>query len=249
MVKLSALLQQRFGRKEKEKATSFVNENGSVTAFSGVFKVDDISAKERADLRDILEKYVDSTSDTAEDLQQLSQITSEVKAINNQGAILHGERIKRAQTLLKKYKEGAFTAWLLATYGNRQTPYNFLQYFEFHTKIPKALHSKMEEMPRQAVYTLASREGDLEKKEEIVRNYRGQTKEEIITQIRSAFPLKEEDGRRENIPEMGIRMLKKVVDQLERTDVQFTPKQRERLLELLKKIEEKSCPPQEHNPC
>lgn len=222
--------------------------SGELAAFSGVFQVNDISAKERADLRDILEKYEDEKSDTAEDLQHLSQITCEVKAINNQAAILHGERIKRAQTLLKKYKEGAFTAWLLATYGNRQTPYNFLQYFEFHSRLPKALHSKMEEMPRQAVYTLASREGELEKKEEIVRNYRGETKQEMITQIRTIFPLKEKDGRRENIPEMGIRTLKKVLSQLERPDVHFTADQKERLTELLKKIEEKSCQ-QEHNRC
>ena len=251
MVKLSALLQQRFKKNKKAKMASLAEKSsaGNLAAFSGVFQVDDISAKERADLRDILEKYIETTSDTAEDLQQLSQITSEVKAINNQAAILHGERIKRAQTLLKRYKEGAFTAWLLATYGNRQTPYNFLQYFEFHAKIPKALHSKMEEMPRQAVYTLASREGELEKKEEIVRNYRGETKQEMITQIRTAFPLKEKDGRRENIPEMGIRMLKKVLDQLERPEVQLSADQSERLTELLKKIEEKSCNQQEQNRC
>lgn len=65
------------------------------------------------------------------DLAELSLITSEVKAINNQAAILHGERIKKAQTLLKSYQEGAFSAWLNATYGNRQTPYNLMQYYEF----------------------------------------------------------------------------------------------------------------------
>ncbi|MCH9610104.1 MAG: hypothetical protein S4CHLAM81_01880 [Chlamydiales bacterium] len=251
MVKLSSILQQRFKKKEKAKMASLAEKSssGDLAAFSGVFQVNDISAKERADLRDLLEKYEDATSDTAEDLQQLSQITCEVKAINNQAAILHGERIKRAQTLLKKYKEGAFTAWLLTTYGNRQTPYNFLQYFEFHSKIPKALHGKMEEMPRQAVYTLASREGEIEKKEEMVRNYSGQTKQEMILEIRTAFPLGEKDGRRENIPEMGIKALKRVLSQLERPDVHFTEDQKERLAELLNKIEEKSCKQQEQNQC
>ena len=245
MVKLSSILQQKFKKKVKENLPENTQRSGDLA----VFHVDDITAKERADLRDILEKYEDQTSDTTEDLQQLSQITGEVKAINNQAAILHGERIKRAQTLLKKYKEGAFTAWLLATYGNRQTPYNFLQYYEFQSKLPKALHSKMEEMPRQAVYTLASREGDLEKKEDVVRNYQGQTKQEMISQIRTLFPLNEKDKRRENIPEMGIRMLKRVLSQLDRPNVTFTREQKSRAIELLKKIEEKTCKEQEQNQC
>ncbi|MCP5468893.1 MAG: CT583 family protein [Chlamydiales bacterium] len=238
MAKLAELLQQRFKKKEKAKMSALAEKShaGDLAAFSGVFQVNDISPEERKDLRDILEKYEEERSDTTEDLQQLSQITSEVKAINNQAAILHGERIKRAQQLLKKYKEGAFTAWLLATYGNRQTPYNFLQYFEFHSQMPKALHPKIEKMPRQAIYTLASREGTLEQKEEVVRNYKGETKQEVITQIRTLFPLNETDKRRENIPEMGIKMLRRVIAQFERPGVEFTPPQKKRLAALLKKI-------------
>ena len=34
-------------------------------------------------------------------------------------------------------------------------------------------------MPRQAVYVLASRTGNLDKKQEIVENYRGETKAEM----------------------------------------------------------------------
>ena len=248
MVKLSEILQ--FKRKEKALA---LPEEGVVgdppSGFADVFQINDLSAQERADLRGILERYEAGASDTLEDFQQLSQITCEVKAINNQAAILHGERIKRAQVLLKKYKEGAFTAWLLATYGNRQTPYNFLQYYEFHSKLPKALHAKMEEMPRQAVYTLASREGDLEKKEEIVRNYRGETKQEVILQIRTLFPLDERDKRRENVAEMGIRMLKRVLAHLDRPEVSFTEEQHGRIMELLKKIEDRSCQQQRQSPC
>lgn len=238
MAKLTSILQQRFKKKEKAKMAALAEKSnsGELTVFSGIFQVNDISAKEREDLLEILQKYEEERSDTAEDLQQLSQITSEVKAINNQAAILHGERIKRAQTLFKKYKEGAFTAWLLTTYGNRQTPYNFLQYYEFHSQVPKALHAKLEEMPRQAIYTLASREGSLEKKEEVIRDYKGETKQEMITKIRTLFPLDEGDKRRENIPEMGMKMLRRVIAQFERPGVEFTVPQKQRLSALLKKF-------------
>ena len=82
---------------------------------------------------------------------------------------MHGERIKKAQEILKSYRDGAFTAWLLAAYGNRQTPYNFLQYYELYTALSPGLHSQLEAMPRHAVYVLASRSGELTQKETMVR--------------------------------------------------------------------------------
>ena len=90
------------------------------------------------------------------DLEFLTTITSEVKAINNQAIILHGERIKQCtRTFLTKYRDGAFSAWLISTYGNRQTPYNFLQYYEFYQSLNLELQKRMDDMPRQVVlYTL-----------------------------------------------------------------------------------------------
>ena len=98
------------------------------------------------------------------DLNHLISLTSEVKAINNQAALLHGERIKKAHQILTRYRDGAFTAWLMAAYGNRQTPYNLMQYYEFCEAMPKQLASKIELMPRQAIYVFASREGEPRKK-------------------------------------------------------------------------------------
>jgi len=105
---------------------------GELSGFSGVFKVTPLSEQEQLSLYQILETHKSESSMVEVDVKQLKAITSEVKAINTQAIILHGERIKQAQTLLKEYKEGAFSAWLILTYGNRQTPYNFLQYFEFY---------------------------------------------------------------------------------------------------------------------
>jgi hypothetical protein len=137
-----------------------------------------------------------------------------VKAIANQAVILHGERIKRAQEILKKYRDGAFTGWLYATYGNRQTPYNFLQYYEFYTTMPSAMHPLIDQMPRQAVYSLASRSGSIERKEAIVKSYSGKAKQELLKLIRIEFPLAEDDKRLPSLPNHAIHFLKRARETL-----------------------------------
>jgi len=184
--------------------------NGDLSSFSGVFRVAQLNEKEKADIESILRNFrFSETDDFDADLKALMTITSEVKAITNQAVILHGERIKRAQEILKKYREGAFTAWLFTTYGNRQTPYNFLQYYEFYILLPQSLHSKLDQMPRQAVYSLASRAGSLDKKETIVKNYAGQPKDELLKLIRLEFPLPEDDKRLPHFASHAIALLKR----------------------------------------
>jgi hypothetical protein len=214
MSKFNDLLNLRFKTKESQqpKMTALVERanNGDLSSFAGVFRVSALNDKEKADLEQILKTFrLTENYDVDADLKALTAITSEVKAITNQAVILHGERIKRAQEILKQYRDGAFTAWLYATYGNRQTPYNFLQYFEFHNSMPQALHAKIDQMPRQAVYSLASRQGPIEKKEEIVRNYSGQAKQELLALIRDAFPLAEDDKRHPNYASHAISFLKR----------------------------------------
>jgi len=214
MSKFNDLLNLRFKTRETQqpKVTALVerSNNGDLSSFSGVFRVAALNDQEKADLEHILKSFrLNETFDVDADLKALTAITSEVKAITNQAIVLHGERIKRAQDLLKKYRDGAFTAWLFATYGNRQTPYNFLQYYEFYTTMPQALHTKIDQMPRQAVYSLASRQGDLEKKEAIVRNYVGQAKQEILKLIRAEFPLAEDDKRHPNFAAHALAFLKR----------------------------------------
>ncbi len=214
MSKFNDLLNLRFKSKESQqpKVTALVerSSNGDLSSFSGVFRISALNDKEKADLETILHTFRTSeTHDVDTDLKALTAITSEVKAITNQAAILHGERIKRAQEILKKYKDGAFTAWLFAIYGNRQTPYNFLQYYEFYTAMPQTLHPKIDQMPRQAVYSLASRQGDHATKEAIVRNYNGQPKQELLQLIRLQFPLAEDDKRHPNYAAHALAFLKR----------------------------------------
>ena len=212
MNKFNELLNLRFKMKSSSKMSALVEKssNGNLSSFSGVFRVVALNESEKNLLEQILVSFRHSEHyDVQSDLNALSALSSEVKAITNQAVILHGERIKKAQNILKNYRDGAFTAWLYATYGNRQTPYNFLQYYEFYTLMPQDLHFKIDQMPRQAIYTLASRSGSLEEKEEIVKNYAGQPKDELLKLIRSRFPLSEGDKRLPHFGGQGISHLKR----------------------------------------
>lgn len=194
-------------------------------------------AQDRQLLRGLLEQYApDEHERIDQDLSSLVNLTKEVRAINNQAALLHGERIKKAQAILKNYKEGAFTAWLKSTYGNRQTPYNLLQYYDFVMSMPKELRGQVEQMPRQAVYTLASRSGEMDRKLEIVEKFAGQTKNELLSEIRDAFPLPEGDRRRQDIATGSTQMLKKVHHLLERNRAEINESQRESIATWIEQI-------------
>lgn len=247
MAKFTNIFQHKFLRREKPKEVSeLVKEENKtqqiqvvdhIESFSNVFGKKELGDKEKEEILSLLQKFSPGEENNiSNDFSDLISITSEVKAINNQAALLHGERIKRAQGILKNYRDGAFTSWLIATYGNRQTPYNFLQYYEFHNQIPDILHNKIESMPRQAVYTLASRQGDLCKKEEIVRNYNGETKQEMISLIRSHFPLSEGDGRRENVGEMLIKTIGRLISGVEKRQCKMTLEQKKELYDLTSQL-------------
>jgi hypothetical protein len=240
MVKVNSLLAQRLkmATEKFSKMTHLVEKssNGNLSSFSGVFRVSALNEKERETLLSLLTQYKNEEQQIQEDLFQLSALTAEVKAINNQAVILHGERIKKAQEILKNYRDGAFSAWLIAAYGNRQTPYNFLQYFELHTVLPSHLHPKLDEMPRQAVYSLASREGKQEEKEQIVKNYNGEPKLELLKLIRETFPLADSDRRAQDFSELGISQLKRLHSQFISSAFHPNVKQKAELLQILKEI-------------
>ena len=208
-MKMKALLQQRMKKSSdvsKMKAMAKESAAGNLSSFSGLFNVSELTNQEKESISQILKSYSKEDVDISSDLHVLISLTSEVKAINNQAALLHGERIKKAHDVFTKYRDGAFTAWLIITYGNRQTPYNLMQYFEFCEALPK-YRAKIELMPRQAVYTLATRMGSLEKKQEIVENYNGESKTEMLQLIRKAFPIDKEDKRNNKTGASLIREL------------------------------------------
>jgi len=214
--------------------------SGELSSFSGVFRVSSLNEQEKEKLEELLKDYRENEDyDVRQDLDSLVTITSEVRAITNQAVILHGERIKKAQKILKSYQDGAFTAWLIATYGNRQTPYNFLQYYEFYMAMPTDLHPKIDEMPRQAVYTLASRSGDIVKKEEIVKDYNSEPKKVLIEKIRKIFPLPDVDKRLPNYAHQAIHTLQRLQGLMEEKTFNPTAAQRKEMLFLLRSLQEK----------
>lgn len=211
--------------------------NGNLTSFSGIFSISELSDREKFQLESILLEHAEKNESYSEDLKELISITSEVKAINNQAALLHGERIKRAHNILTRYKDGAFTRWLITAYGNRQTPYNFMQYYEFCEALPKTLRPQIESMPRQVIYVLASREGELDKKRELIEAYEGQSKFELLCRIRTLFPLKEKDKRRRNPGDAAINTLTRLYLDLKMEKFTLTKGQKEQAAELLKSLQ------------
>lgn len=239
MSTINALLNQRTKKSplsSKMAALAQQSASGGLSSFTGVFSVSELSTQEKERIEEILKRHSEENQDIANDLQELVTITSEVKAINNQAAILHGERIKKAHAILTHYKDGAFTNWLIAAYGNRQTPYNFMQYYEFYEATPKPLRPQLESMPRQAVYTLATRDGSFERKQQIVKNYHGQTKVELLHQIRQTFPIDQKDGRKQKTVFGIIHSLKRLKMQLEESQVEFNPYQKKEIKKLLQEM-------------
>ena len=198
MTKMEEILASRLKKKETQsKMEEMVKKSsqGELTSFSGIFHTVELSLKEKDKLEEILRAHQEPKKNIEDDLKKLAFITSEVKAITTQAIILHGERIKKVQEILMNYREGAFTAWLVATYGNRQTPYNFLQYYEFVEKMGASLKLQIDQMPKQAIYTLASRTGPIELKKKLVIDWKGETKEDLLRAIREMFPLSQKDQR------------------------------------------------------
>ena len=239
MPKVNSILDQRMKKPSntsKMAAMAKQSATGHLTSFSGIFSVVELSAAEKEHLAEILRCYSHQAQDIQQDLDFLISLTSEVKAINNQAALLHGERIKKAHHILTHYRDGAFTAWLVVTYGNRQTPYNLMQYYDFYEAMPKQLRRQIEWMPRQAVYVLASREGHLEQKQAIVENYQGETKAEMLTLIRQAFPLHQADKRQQKVGKAFIQGLQRLYQQLEEAPHALTSEETKQALMLLQKL-------------
>mgnify|MGYP002720427807 FL=1 len=232
---LEARLQPSSETKVSQLASQSVT--GNLSSFSGVFQTIPLSDIEKDQIQTLLHHYRDSKKQQiANDLEELSQITCELKAIHNQSVLLHGERIKKAQALLKNYKDGAFSSWLIAVYGNRQTPYNFLQYYELYIAMSADLQKKLPSIPRQAIYTLASRKGSLRQKEQIVEQFQGESKELLIKKIQKTFPLDQSDKRRKNNYNSIYGQLSKIYEEIVEKTSSFSMQERKNLEVLSQKI-------------
>ncbi len=240
MAKINTLLSQRL-KTASEKLSKMTNlvelsSSGNLSSFAGVFRVTVLNETEKQTLKDILNQYKNENQEVIQDLEYLSSLTAEVKAINSQAIILHGERIQKAQQILTSYQEGAFSAWLICTYGNRQTPYNFLQYYELYRAIPASMQAQLDLIPRQAAYSLASRQGPLAQKQHIIKTYQGQSKQELLELIRITFPLSIKDKRAQDVANIAILNLQKILVQIKKSTFCPTNKQKQQLFSLFKEL-------------
>src|ERR1700733_11383521 len=111
MSSVKELLAQRLKKSDhpssKMAAMAKQSANGNLTSFSGIFHVSELSEQEKQSIEHILKEHATKEANISLDLKHLLSLTSEVKAINHQAALLHGERIKKAHQILTAYQEGA----------------------------------------------------------------------------------------------------------------------------------------------
>jgi Uncharacterised protein family (UPF0137) len=240
MTKINNFLADRL-KSPQEKMTKMkemaeLSSRGALSGFSGVFQVQPLDAGDVSKLQTLLKEYGPEDANTDKDYQLLAQLTSEVKAITSQAAILHGERIKKAQSILKNYQEGAFTAWLMATYGNRQTPYNFLYYYDLYMAMPRHLQPKLDAMPRQVVYTLAARQGELARKEALIAEFHNESKQELLEKIKLSFPLKDHDKRNRKLSASILATIDRMQRSIEVLGMHASKDEKKALVSRLKKL-------------
>ncbi|MFY9715771.1 MAG: CT583 family protein [Candidatus Rhabdochlamydia sp.] len=201
MPKIEKKAMDLFGRSSK--GTNFVEAFESLEAvtanFRNEFVATPLSTEEEMNIQNLLyENYVSNKSGSDEvdaDYKTLVLLTRQIKSIDRQGILLHGERIHKARGLLKKYRDGTFTKWLIKAYGNRQTPYRMLHFYELFQELEGEDRKLLEKMPKKVAYQLAMRDGSLMDKAMVIRNHQSKSPEEISEEIQKVFPLQKEDRR------------------------------------------------------
>jgi len=200
----------------------------------------DLTDKEQQAIQKILvDAYQPSSileSQVSLHVEQLINITKQIKNISAQSVLLHGERIKQAQELLSNYREGAFSKWLMNTYGNRQTPYSMLGYYEFHTKAPNDCKSLIESAPKKAVYLLASRIGDENKKFEIIQKHSTASQSDLLLLIQSAFPM-QNPSRKKPLNTLTIESIEKLCIKLQSRSKHLSENDREGIKKLIERLQ------------
>ena len=207
-----------------------------VNSFNSVFNTQPLDSKESNEIERLLINNVqpDGKESVEKDIEQLKLITSEIKAIGRQGTILMGERVHRARELLKAYKDGTFTKWLESTFGTRKTAYNMLAYYELYTALPHDdLRERLKKLPQRAAYILASRDGDLDIKAEIISEYHDRTHDELVVLIQEKLPVALGDKRVvKTSNEKLIFMIRELVQKLQKSEAVLTEAHKKELAEL-----------------
>lgn len=181
--------------------------------FTSVFDTKPLDALESTKIEKLLvdgfQPGIIAESQVANDLIRLKQLTAEIKAIGKQSAVLMGERVFHARELLKSYKDGTFTRWLESSFGTRKTGYNLLAYYELYTALPHdELRERFKNLHQKTAYALASREGNISKKLEIISEYQNRNHDELMILIKEKLPI---TSRNKSINKSDNGFLKKLI--------------------------------------
>lgn len=191
-----------------------------INSFRNLFDYKELQKEEAEDIKELLWSHSEEQVDTGvvqRDVEQLQHLTAEIRSISKQGIILLGERIYKARSILKRYGDGSgvFTQWLNATFGNRRSAYNMLAYYEFYTQLPnQEFKDLLKSMPVQAVYSLASRPGEIKDKLEIIRLSAGKRQKEILALIQELLPLPSSDARSSKVSAPTLDSLERSCENL-----------------------------------
>lgn len=229
--------------KPQRKKRKELVQSGPINSFRTLFDYKHLPEEESREIEDLLWTHASheivAEDQLLRDAEQLQHLTAEIRAISKQGIILLGERIHKAQLILKRYGDGqgAFTQWLVSTFGNRRSAYNMLSYYEFYQILPdQQLKDQLKAMPVQAVYSLASRQGDLDVKFDIVRSYKGQRQKDLLVLIQQRLPLRDADARRAKGDPVPVEGLEKVCQTLETLGAHLDTQHRERIQRVLDRL-------------
>ena len=200
----------------------------------------DLTEKEKLAIQKILvDDYKPGTiseEQVYKHVDQLTDITRQIKNLVAQSILLHGERIKQAQDLLANYREGAFSKWLMETYGNRQTPYSMLRYYEFYNSAPKELQKIIEAAPKKVVYQLATREGDNSRKLDFIKAHGASKQSDTILLMQETFPVTITD-KRKPLMASKIEALCKLCTSLESRADTLSKEDRQEIKQLIHRLQ------------
>ena len=84
-------------------------------------------------------------------------------------------------------KDRSFKQWMGLTFGSFKSGYNYLSLYDLYLQLPDAVRGQLKAMPAKAAYILASKDGPIEQKIEIVQNHSQEKTEDLILQIRETF--------------------------------------------------------------
>ena len=213
-----------------------------INSFNSLFDVKKLTDSESNEIERILEDGYDASmgGDIKSDLVEVKRITEEIKAVKRQELVLVGERISNAREIFKKYKDRSFKQWIGLAFGSFKSGYNYLSLYDLYLQLPDNVRGQLKAMPAKAAYILASKDGSIEQKTEIVQNHGHEETEELILQIREAFGVdrQRKAGKRPLIDQILNCMSKETKKLITRKDLLSTDhkKQIQYLLDQLQKL-------------